>query len=70
MDDQLHYLSFYMDWGPLNLAMVYRSCIMIHSLLDDEELAEYGLVLYSSDEPHKKANAALLVALYSVRPLS
>ena len=25
-------------------------------------------MLYSSDEPDKKANAALLIALYGVRP--
>ncbi|KAH8830599.1 tyrosine protein phosphatase [Flagelloscypha sp. PMI_526] len=66
MDDQLGYLSFFQDWGPLNLAMVYRTCIMIHSLLDDDELANHGLVLYSSDDPHSKANAALLVALYAL----
>jgi cell division cycle 14 len=66
MDDQLQYLSFFQDWGPLNLAMVYRTCIMIHSLLEDEELTNHGIVLYTSDDPYQKANAALLVALYAV----
>ncbi|RXW25851.1 hypothetical protein EST38_g67 [Candolleomyces aberdarensis] len=64
IDDQLLYLSFYQDWGPLNLAMVYRACILIHELLEDTELANHRLVLYASDDPKKKANAALLVALY------
>ena len=32
-DDTLVYNSFYMDWGPLNLAMVYKACIFIHELL-------------------------------------
>lgn len=33
IDDQLIYLSFFQDWGPLNLAMVYKACILIHELL-------------------------------------
>ncbi|KAF8913739.1 protein-tyrosine phosphatase-like protein [Gymnopilus junonius] len=64
IDDQLLYLSFFQDWGPLNLAMVYKACILIHELLEDEALASHKLVLYSSDDPRRKANAALLMALY------
>ncbi|KAH8106177.1 tyrosine protein phosphatase [Cristinia sonorae] len=64
IDDQLLYLSFFQDWGPLNLAMVYKACILFHELLQDEELAPYRLVLYSSNDPRRKANAALLMALY------
>ncbi|EAU84309.2 phosphoprotein phosphatase [Coprinopsis cinerea okayama7 len=64
IDDQLLYLSFYKDWGPLNLAQVYKACILIHELLEDKELANHRLVLYSSSNPKRKANAALLMALY------
>ncbi|EGO27274.1 hypothetical protein SERLADRAFT_334736, partial [Serpula lacrymans var. lacrymans S7.9] len=64
VDDQLLYLSFFQDWGPLNLAMVYKACILIHELLEDKDLASHRLVLYSSDDPRRKANAALLMALY------
>lgn len=32
----------------------------------DKELASHRLVLYSSDDPRRKANAALLMALYVV----
>ncbi|PFH52587.1 hypothetical protein AMATHDRAFT_139573 [Amanita thiersii Skay4041] len=64
IDDQLPYLSFFQDWGPLNLAMVYKACILIHELLEDKDLAVHRLILYSSDDPHKKANSALLMALY------
>ncbi|KAJ3821596.1 tyrosine protein phosphatase [Lentinula raphanica] len=64
IDDQLLYLSFFQDWGPLNIAMVYKACILIHELLEDQELATRRLVLYSSNDPRKKANAALLMALY------
>jgi hypothetical protein len=34
IDDQLLYLSFFQDWGPLNLAMVYKACILLHELLE------------------------------------
>ncbi|KIM67838.1 hypothetical protein SCLCIDRAFT_1209972 [Scleroderma citrinum Foug A] len=64
VDDQLLYLSFFQDWGPLNIAMVYKACILIHELLEDKDLASHRLVLYSSDDPRRKANAALLMALY------
>ncbi|EJU05995.1 hypothetical protein DACRYDRAFT_97638 [Dacryopinax primogenitus] len=63
-DSDLVYLSFFEDWGPLNLAMVYRACIQIHDYLQDELLAAHRLVLYTSTDPRRKANAALLMALY------
>lgn len=83
IDDQLLYLSFFQDWGPLNLAMVYKACILIHELLQvccrllvlhvalipcsqDQSLASHRLVLYSSNDPRRKANAALLMAFYVV----
>ncbi|KAF7966930.1 hypothetical protein HWV62_36380 [Athelia sp. TMB] len=64
IDEHLLYLSFFQDWGPLNIAMVYKACILIHELLEDTDLAPHRLVLYSSDDPRRKANAALLMALY------
>ncbi|KAI0079686.1 tyrosine protein phosphatase [Panus rudis PR-1116 ss-1] len=64
VDDQFLYLSFYQDWGPFNLAMVYKACILIHELLQDNGLSSHRLVLYSSNDPRRKANAALLMALY------
>ncbi|KAI9511288.1 tyrosine protein phosphatase [Russula earlei] len=66
IDDQLMYMSFFQDWGPLNVAMVYKACIYIHSLLMDEDLASHRLILYTSDDPQRKANAALLMALFSL----
>ncbi|RDX53095.1 phosphatases II [Lentinus brumalis] len=64
IDDQLLYLSFFQDWGPLNLAMVYKACILIHEILQDPAIISHRIVLYSSSDPRKKANAALLMALY------
>ncbi|KAF8579044.1 phosphatases II [Ramaria rubella] len=64
IDDSLVYLSFFEDWGPLNIAMVYKACILIHELLEDKEMKSHRLVLYSTDDPRRKANAALLMALF------
>ena len=52
IDHDLTYYSFFNDWGPLNLAMVYKACIYIHELLEvcykllaTLRLAEIGRVL-------------------------
>ncbi|GJN89430.1 hypothetical protein Rhopal_002410-T1 [Rhodotorula paludigena] len=65
VDDQLVYLSFYQDYGPLNVGCLYRFCLHLHSLLSDPQHAHQRIFLYSSDEPDKKVNAALLMALYA-----
>ncbi|KAI5476543.1 cell division cycle 14 [Pseudohyphozyma bogoriensis] len=66
VDDQLVYLSFYEDKGPLNAACLYRFCLHVHQLLEDPLLSTKRIMLYSSSEPDKKANAALLIALYAM----
>jgi hypothetical protein len=38
-----------------------------HAPFQDEDLASHRLILYTSDDPQRKANAALLIALFSVR---
>ena len=43
-----------------------RFCLHLHSLLTAPEHAHQRIFLYSSDEPDKKVNAALLMALYAV----
>ncbi|PLW22882.1 hypothetical protein PCASD_17810 [Puccinia coronata f. sp. avenae] len=64
IDSLLIYLSFYQDTGPLNCACLYRFCLHLHELLEDSSMADRRIILYSSDDPDKKANAALLMALY------
>ncbi|CAG7848256.1 Tyrosine-protein phosphatase CDC14 [Serendipita indica DSM 11827] len=64
IDHSLNYESFYEDWGPLNIANVFRTLILIHELLQDKETAGHRLVMYSSSDPRRKANAALLMALF------
>jgi hypothetical protein len=37
------YMSFFQDWGPLNVAMVYKACIYIHSLLIVSRFRSYSM---------------------------
>lgn len=66
IDEDLVYLSFSNDWGPLNIAMFYRFCVHVHQMLIDDEMASMHLCLYTSNDAHAKANAALLCALYAM----
>ncbi|PKI84104.1 hypothetical protein MVES1_002155 [Malassezia vespertilionis] len=66
VDEDLVYLSFSQDWGPLNIAMFYRFCVHVHQMLIDKEMQDAHVVLYTSTHPHHKANAALLCALYAM----
>ncbi|CAO1629528.1 unnamed protein product [Sympodiomycopsis kandeliae] len=66
VDEDLVYLSFYQDWGPLNVALFYRFCMHVLQLLNDEDLADKALVFYSCSEPSKKANTSLLAMMYSM----
>ncbi|GAA5882676.1 hypothetical protein JCM16303_006539 [Sporobolomyces ruberrimus] len=66
IDDQLVYLSFFQDYGPLNIGCLYRFCLHLHNLLEDPTHRNSRIFLYSSDEPDKKVNAALLMSLYAM----
>lgn len=66
IDEDLVYLSFSNDWGPLNVAMFYRFCVHVHQMLIDPAMQDTHLALYTSTHPHHKANAALLCALYAM----
>ncbi|KAJ1595576.1 hypothetical protein NDA11_002837 [Ustilago hordei] len=66
IDHDLVYLSFWFDWGPLNVAMFYRFCLHVHHMLNDPDMDAATMVLYTSDDPARKANAALLVTMYAM----
>ena len=66
IDHDLVYLSFWFDWGPLNVAMFYRFCLHVHHMLTDDDMQDATLVLYTTDAPAQKANAALLATLYAM----
>ncbi|NXU51255.1 CC14A phosphatase, partial [Turnix velox] len=65
-DEELVYENFYADFGPLNLAMLYRYCCKLNKKLKYFNLSRKKIVYYTSFDQQKRANAAFLIGAYSV----
>ncbi|KAJ0059331.1 hypothetical protein NL108_015506 [Boleophthalmus pectinirostris] len=65
-DEEFVYESFYSDFGPLNLAMLYRYCTKLHKKLKSLTMSKKKLVHFTSHDPKKRANAAVLIGAYAV----
>ncbi|KAL1023192.1 hypothetical protein UPYG_G00037500 [Umbra pygmaea] len=65
-DDEFIYENFYADFGPLNLAMLYRYCCKLNKKLKSFTLTRKRIVHYTSFDQRKRANAAVLIGAYSV----
>nr|XP_033784264.1 dual specificity protein phosphatase CDC14B isoform X3 [Geotrypetes seraphini] len=66
MDDELVYENFYSDFGPLNLAMLYRYCYKLNRKLKSFTMSRKKIVHYSGCDQKKQANAAFLIGSYAV----
>jgi protein-tyrosine phosphatase len=66
IDDELIYENFYADFGPLNLSLLYRFCTKLNRKLKSYSLAKKKIVHYTTLDSHKRANAAFLIAAFSV----
>lgn len=67
IDDELVYENFYDDFGPLNLAMLYRYCQKVNKKLKSVTLRKKRIVHYTTMDPTKRVNAAFLIGSYAVR---
>ncbi|CAN9502971.1 unnamed protein product [Ophioblennius macclurei] len=65
-DEEFVYESFYADFGPLNLAMLYRYCCKVNKKLKSFTMSRKKLVHYTSYDQKKRANAAVLIGAYAV----
>ncbi|NWQ98933.1 CC14A phosphatase, partial [Burhinus bistriatus] len=65
-DEELIYENFYGDFGPLNLAMLYRYCCKLNKKLKYFSLSRKKIVYYTSFDQRKRANAAFLIGAYAV----
>ncbi|XP_062462097.1 dual specificity protein phosphatase CDC14A isoform X2 [Pezoporus occidentalis] len=65
-DDELVYENFYGDFGPLNLAMLYRYCCKLSKKLKYFSLSRKKIVYYTNFDQRKRANAAFLIGAYAV----
>ena len=66
LDNDLIYEPFCADFGPCNLAHTYRFCQRVQQLLQQGEEAQKSVYLLVGPHPHKRANAAALMGIYSV----
>ncbi|XP_065349994.1 dual specificity protein phosphatase CDC14C-like isoform X1 [Cloeon dipterum] len=66
IDDEFEYENFYQDFGPLNLAMLYRYCMKLKKKLKAPSLAKKKIVHYTTTNPKKRVNAAYLIGSYAV----
>nr|XP_019813772.1 PREDICTED: dual specificity protein phosphatase CDC14A [Bos indicus] len=66
IDEELVYENFYADFGPLNLAMVYRYCCKLNKKLKSYSLSRKRIVHYTCFDQRKRANAAFLIGAYAV----
>ncbi|XP_066589266.1 dual specificity protein phosphatase CDC14C-like [Prorops nasuta] len=65
-DEQLIYNNFYNDFGPLNLACVYRYCCQVNEKLSNPDYSDKQIVHYTSLNAQNRANAAFLVSCYAI----
>ncbi|NXP44070.1 CC14A phosphatase, partial [Heliornis fulica] len=65
-DEELVYENFYGDFGPLNLAMLYRYCCKLNKKLKYFSLSRKKIVYYTGFDQRKRANAAFLIGAYAV----
>ncbi|XP_033857509.1 dual specificity protein phosphatase CDC14A isoform X1 [Acipenser ruthenus] len=65
-DDEFVYENFYADFGPLNLAMLYRYCCKLNKKLKSFTLSRKRIVHYTSFDQRKRVNAAVLIGAYAV----
>ncbi|XP_054007996.1 dual specificity protein phosphatase CDC14C-like [Hylaeus anthracinus] len=66
IDDELIYNNFYSDFGPLNIACLYKYCSKVNKKLQSPAHKDRQIVHYTSQRDHKRANSAYLVASYAV----
>lgn len=66
IDEDLVYENFYADFGPLNLAMLYRYCCKLNKKLKSYSLTKKKIIHYTTMNSKKRVNAAFLIGSYSI----
>ena len=68
-DEDFEYYPFCNDFGPFNLAIIYRYCAKLRSLLEDSispEGAATPVLYYTTGDHRQAANCAVLIASFLV----
>lgn len=65
IDEELLYVNYYYDFGPLNISCLYKYCTKINNFLKCSQGAK-RIVHYTSNDPNKRTNAAFLMGCFAV----
>nr|CAI5831508.1 unnamed protein product [Callosobruchus analis] len=66
IDYELNYDGFYLDFGPLNLAMLYHYCVKLRRKLSNPAFHNKKIVHYTCIDVEKRVNAAFLIGSYAI----
>ncbi|KAK5639278.1 hypothetical protein RI129_011770 [Pyrocoelia pectoralis] len=66
VDNELVYDSFFNDFGPLNICMLYHYCTKVNKKLKSVALQKKRIVHYTSCDEEKRVNAAFLASGYMI----
>ncbi|ORZ27689.1 dual specificity protein phosphatase [Lobosporangium transversale] len=64
IDDYLQYTPFFSDFGPFNIADIFRFCCLLKERLELNRKNGKLLCLYTKPEDEKRANAAFAICCY------
>lgn len=63
-DEELVYVNYYYDFGPLNLSCLFKFCCQLNTYLFTPNIKR--IVYYSSGDPNRRANAAYLIGSFAI----
>ncbi|KAB0801528.1 hypothetical protein PPYR_05882 [Photinus pyralis] len=66
VDNELVYDSFFNDFGPLNICMLYHYCVKVNKKLKSAALQKKRIVHYTSCDEERRVNAAFLASGYMI----
>jgi len=66
IDNTLRYEPFFVDFGPLNLACLFRFCMLLNYKLNDNKLKDSEIYYFTAHDPQHIANASVLIGAYQV----
>lgn len=66
IDNELHYEPFHRDFGPLNMAMLYRYCTRLSSILNSPATQGKKICHWSGTHAYHRANATYLMTAFQV----
>lgn len=65
VDEDLVYINYYYDFGPLNISCLYKYCCKLNNLLQCAQTSK-RIIHYTSSDPNRRANAAYLIGSFAV----